>query len=53
MPIDVVCGAKVKRDTPYKYEHGGKTYYFCSEECMEKFKSSPTKYIVKVRSGGC
>lgn len=53
MPIDIVCGLKVSRESKYSLEHNGKTYYFCSEECLNKFKESPTRYLVKVRSGGC
>lgn len=53
MPVDIVCGNKVSRDSKYLIEHAGRTYYFCSEECLSKFKESPTRYIVKVRGGGC
>jgi Cu+-exporting ATPase len=26
-------------------EHGGQTYYFCSQPCLEKFKANPSKYM--------
>ncbi|MDJ0274376.1 MAG: XdhC family protein [Nitrososphaerota archaeon] len=37
---DPVCGMFVTKDTPYVLLHGGMTYYFCCEECMNKFKES-------------
>jgi Cu+-exporting ATPase len=30
-----------------KTEHGGKTYYFCSVKCLEKFKLNPEEYLGK------
>jgi Cu+-exporting ATPase len=27
------------------YEHGGKKYYFCCGHCVEKFRTSPEKYL--------
>jgi len=55
---DPVCGKKVARgkmleideariraEVTYKYK--GKTYFFCSNECLEKFKKYPEKYIKK------
>lgn len=55
---DPVCGKKVARgkileidedriraEVTYKYK--GKTYFFCSNECLEKFKKNPEKYIKK------
>ncbi|MCL5665552.1 MAG: YHS domain-containing protein [Candidatus Thermoplasmatota archaeon] len=44
MAIDVICGMKVKESTPLKSEFKGKTYYFCSEQCKEKFDQNPVKY---------
>lgn len=29
----------------HKVEHGGKTYYFCSERCRTKFEAEPAKYV--------
>jgi len=36
---------KIRAEATYVYE--GKTYFFCSEECLEKFKKNPEKYIKK------
>lgn len=37
MPRDVTCGAEVDRDTPYRIEVGGVTYYFCCQECLDEY----------------
>ena len=36
---DPVCGMRVDRSTPHRLEHGGTTYYFCSEHCMHRFRA--------------
>ncbi len=44
--VDPVCGMKTEDENAFmKYEHGGQPYYFCSENCRDKFKSDPEKYI--------
>lgn len=46
MVVDPVCGMKIKKeDAKVTYEHNGKTYYFCREECKDKFIKEPGKYI--------
>ncbi len=44
MPIDVVCGMKVKESTNFKSEFQGKTYYFCNSQCKAEFDKNPIKY---------
>ena len=44
MKEDVVCGMKVKEDTPYKSEFQGKTFYFCNAVCKTSFDANPGKY---------
>ncbi len=34
----------LRKDAPAKLEHGGKTSYFCCNDCLEKFKADPKKY---------
>ena len=42
---DPVCGMRVKKKKPAaKGEHKGKSYYFCSTACKEKFEKEPEKY---------
>jgi P-type Cu+ transporter len=43
---DPVCGMKVKPDQAAgSTNHGGKTYYFCSPGCLEKFRNKPGQYV--------
>ena len=42
---DPVCGMTVDpKSATHKAEHGGKTYYFCCEHCLEKFRANPENY---------
>jgi YHS domain-containing protein len=34
-----------EKTAKWKSEHKGKTYYFCSPICKQKFDGSPEKYI--------
>ncbi|MCL7393323.1 MAG: YHS domain-containing protein [Thaumarchaeota archaeon] len=45
MVKDIVCGMEVGKDTPYKMEYKGKTYYFCCGYCLEEFRKNPEKYL--------
>jgi len=42
--IDPVCGMEADPSGKYSFAYEGKTYYFCSEEDREKFKSDPANY---------
>src|SRR5581483_6028678 len=43
---DPVCGMDVDpHSAGNKAEHGGRTYYFCSARCRERFAAEPTKYV--------
>jgi Cu2+-exporting ATPase len=45
---DPVCGMELEPETAYsKTEYGGKTFYFCSKQCEQKFKENPEKYASK------
>ncbi len=44
--IDPVCGMKVDpARAAATVEHGGRTYFFCSRGCAEKFQRDPAKYL--------
>jgi Cu+-exporting ATPase len=43
--IDPVCGMSVAREAAAgELEHGGRTYRFCSQRCLEAFKADPARY---------
>ncbi len=52
--MDPVCGMKVNAATSeHSFDHGGKTFHFCSAGCRTKFAASPKIYIKpKVATAG-
>ena len=45
MSIDPVCGMELSSsDAAATVQYGVKTYYFCSDECRERFEEQPTIY---------
>src|SRR5258708_14169319 len=43
---DPVCGMTVAPEkAAAKVEHAGKTYYFCSKRCAERFSTEPEKFV--------
>ena len=43
---DLVCGMTVDPHTAkHRHEYGGRTYYFCSARCKEKFATAPAQYL--------
>lgn len=50
--IDVVCGMVVDEEQAAgTSEYLNRTYYFCSEDCKNKFDQKPEQYIVKSGAG--
>ncbi len=44
--VDPVCGMAVDPATAsHKVEHGGRTFYFCSDRCRTKFAEEPARYV--------
>lgn len=42
---DPVCGMAVDaKSAAGRLEHEGKTYFFCSASCQQKFKANPGTY---------
>ena len=37
MPLDPICKKNIPDNTQYISDYGGKSYYFCSPECKQKF----------------
>ena len=42
---DPVCGMDVSADSPHHLDHGGRTWFFCSEGCRNKFAARPEDYL--------
>src|SRR5436309_15736886 len=42
---DPVCGMTVDRDHAFgESRYGGRTFWFCSSACLNKFKETPARY---------
>jgi Cu+-exporting ATPase len=42
---DPVCGMMIDPQTAFATrEHEGQTFYFCSQDCVNKFDADPHKY---------
>jgi Cu+-exporting ATPase len=47
---DPVCGMSVDPATAkHKAQHGGKTFFFCSAGCREKFAADPARFLARPR----
>src|SRR5689334_23075463 len=45
MAIDPVCGMTVDPATAAgRYDYEGKTFWFCSRHCLDKFRADPANY---------
>jgi len=43
---DPVCGMSVDpARAAGQHQHQGRTYYFCSRQCLEKFRANPQQYL--------
>jgi len=47
---DPVCGMQVAADSGYTKVHQGKSYRFCSRNCLDKFEADPQQYLGKEQS---
>jgi Cu+-exporting ATPase len=44
--VDPVCGMTISpADAVGEIEHGGHTYYFCNDSCLERFKANPAEFV--------
>jgi P-type Cu+ transporter len=50
---DPVCGMTVDpKNAAGRVERHGKTYYFCSMRCVERFQAEPEKFLATPRAAG-
>ena len=50
---DPVCGMTIEKESASgSSEYEGKTYYFCSPGCLEKFEQAPQAYVGKEAGQG-
>ena len=42
---DPVCGMTVKPESPRRFDYKDRTYLFCSDGCLAKFRANPEHYL--------
>jgi Cu+-exporting ATPase len=50
---DPICGMTVDESTALHAERDGKTFFFCSDHCKQKFLSTPAGATAPKKSGSC
>jgi Cu+-exporting ATPase len=50
---DPVCGMTVNEGTALRAERDGKSFFFCSDGCRQKFLASPSGVKPEGKSGSC
>ena len=50
---DPICGMTVDKATALHTERDAETFYFCCEQCRQKFLSAPADTKPEKKSGGC
>lgn len=50
---DPICGMSVNEGAALQAERDGKTFYFCSDSCRQKFLAAPSGEKSEGKSGGC
>ena len=50
---DPICGMTVDEKTALHTERDGKTFYFCSDNCLQKYLAKPVGAKAAGQSRGC
>jgi YHS domain-containing protein len=50
---DPLCGMTVDEATALQAQRDGKTFYFCSDHCRQKFLSTPAGAKPEDKAGSC
>lgn len=51
--LDPICGMSVDQSTSLRLERDGKTFYFCSERCLQTFISTIAGVKSDSKAGSC
>ena len=44
--VDPVCGMRIApEDAVGNVQHAGRTYYFCAQSCLERFRDDPERFL--------
>lgn len=51
--IDPVCGVQIETEKAVAREdYGSRTVFFCSDQCRQRFRTSPKRYLGRVQQSG-
>ncbi len=50
MTIDPVCGMPVDTTSPYRHDHDGRSWWFCSAHCRDEFTGDPERFETEAAS---
>jgi len=50
---DPICGMTVDPETAIHADRDGKTFYFCGDACLKKFKALPAGKSPSSKTTGC
>lgn len=50
---DPICRRTADKATARQAQRDGKTFYFCSDHCRQKFLSTPASAKPEEQTGGC
>ncbi len=42
---DPVCGMRISKAQAIEHQHEGQSYYFCAEQCVDRFQKEPDRYV--------
>ena len=46
--LDPVCGMTISPDDAVGHvDHKGRTYYFCSQSCLDQFRANPDAFLAE------
>jgi Cu+-exporting ATPase len=50
--VDPVCGMTISPDEAVGHiEHSGRTYYFCAQSCLDRFRADPEAFLQQDHAG--
>lgn len=51
--LDPICGMSVEEKSALRVERDGKTFFFCSEQCLQKFLATIAGVKSDSKAGSC
>ncbi len=45
LATDPVCGMRISKAQAFECQHEDNTYYFCAQQCVDRFRKEPDRYV--------